>query len=67
VRHSIAGEQNQLQGMSVYQTLQRGDDLFLIAGPCVIESKKHALMTARHALCLVLSRPLTTTPAVAAH
>lgn len=32
----------------LYQTLQdRGGDLFLIAGPCVIESAPHALMMAR--------------------
>jgi 2-dehydro-3-deoxyphosphooctonate aldolase (KDO 8-P synthase) len=32
---------------SIYQTIQRREgDLFLIAGPCVIESERHALMMA---------------------
>lgn len=32
---------------SIYQTIRRReDDLFLIAGPCVIESERHALMMA---------------------
>jgi 3-deoxy-D-arabino-heptulosonate 7-phosphate (DAHP) synthase len=74
VRHSIAGEQNRWQGTSLYQTLRRGDDLFLIAGPCAIEAEKHALMMAHQlsciapdALCFMFLRPLTTRPAVAAH
>ncbi len=33
---------------NIYQTIQRREgDLFLIAGPCVIESERHALMMAR--------------------
>lgn len=34
--------------INIYQTIQRREgDLFLIAGPCVIESERHALMMAR--------------------
>ncbi len=41
---------------SIYQTIRRREgDLFLIAGPCVIESERHALMMA-HSIARIADR-----------
>ncbi len=41
---------------SIYQTIQRREgDLFLIAGPCVIESERHAMMMA-HSIARIAER-----------